>query len=90
MASSSTSVTGEGTEAGTARTTWVSWVRSDGWPACAGSPARTRLMSAAISSADWYRSAGSLASARAITASMSELSLGSTSLGGTAISRTCW
>ena len=52
MASSSTSVTGEGTEAGAARTTWVSWVRSDGGPASVGSPARTRLMSAAISSAD--------------------------------------
>ena len=47
-------------------------------------------MSAAISSADWYRSAGSLASARAITASMSGLSVGSTWLGGTGISRTCW
>ena len=47
-------------------------------------------MSAAISSADWYRSAGSLASALAITASMSGLSDGVQLAGRHGGSRTCW
>src|SRR5918997_2199754 len=88
VASSSTSVTGDGT--GTAPTMWVSWSCSAGTAACGGSPARTRLMSVAISSADWYRSAGSLASAFATTASTSVPIDGFTSLGGTGGSRTCW
>src|SRR5918998_2403176 len=75
--------------------TGARWVAMASWStrgttAVACWPDSTRVMSTFISRADWYRSAASLARAFRVTASMSGVITGSSWLGGTGASRTCW
>src|SRR5215472_4822632 len=58
--------------------------------AATGKPERARWMSPRISPADWYLSAGSFSIARSTLASAHLGSWGSTLVGGTGSSRTCW